>query len=116
MTPRCGAPAGARLFIRDFVRPEVPRVVALQEFGVLESGAGVEDHDFVRFGDPAAAPQLARHREGAPPFGTEKEPLAFAGERHRIGDLVVAHRQSRAFRLAKRPEDDEIAERLWDAD
>src|SRR5438034_2476156 len=93
--PRRGPRVVAGLFVWELVRVEVARIVALEELGVFETGAGVEDDDLIRFGDPSSAAELPSDREGTPALGAEEEPLALASKLHRIGDLVVAHGEGR---------------------
>src|SRR4029077_14360644 len=95
--PRAPAP---RLFIGKLVRAQAPRVVALEEFGVLQARAGVEDDDLLVLADPTVAAELRRARDRRAALGAQEDALGFAGHLHRLRDLRFAHRDRGPSRLA----------------
>src|SRR5437773_2647684 len=115
-TPRRCVGAGARSFIRERVRVEVPRRVALEELGVFQPGARVEDDDLVVLADPPIAPQLRGARDRRASLGADEHPFRSAGGPHRLRDLSLADRDRDPVRLAERFENDEVTESLRYAD
>src|SRR4051794_4236340 len=104
--------AAVDLFSGHLVAAETPRLVALEELGVLQARARVEDDDLLVLPDPAvtAQPLSARDRRAA--FGTHQHSLGRADRAHRRGDLRFADGDRGATRLAEGFEDDEVSERL----
>src|SRR6266566_4030052 len=115
-TPRRCVGAGARLFIRERVRGEMPGSVALKELGVFQPGAGVEDEDLLVLADPPIAPQLPGACDRRTAFGAYEHPFGPAGRAHRFCDLAFAHSDRDPAGLAQCFENDEVPESLRNAD
>src|SRR5437879_6338489 len=115
--PRRGAiGVAARLSVRELVRGEVPRILALEELRVLESGARIEDHDLFVLADPAVTAQLRRCGDRGSALGADEHPFGATGSLHRALDLRFADGDRDPARLAERFEHDEIAQRFRDPD
>src|SRR5206468_12189287 len=74
------------------------------------------DDDLIVISDPSVASKVRRARETRGPLWTDEHSLGLAGNPHAPGDLLVGHRDRDALRLTKGAQDDEVAERLRDAD